>query len=595
MKKLILKKKVALSLAIVSLVSLLVVGVIIFLYIHSVLIENKKKEILSSASEQVHESTLIFKNNQLFTRMLVNETQVKSFFSDHSKIKKDEILNIFLGYTTKEKKYLNISLLDKNGIAVVSTGSNLEGQDYSVRNYFKKAIVGESVIDDAIDKTDDQFGYYFAEPVLGDKGDILGVIAVKVDPFEIDKPISSSEVSKDNYLLLVDEDGVILSSTEGGRRFKSLSTLSDQEKIKLQESGKFLGQEIVPIGYDLVQQGINNYKIPVIINFYDKLDGDNEMVSLNKLNDLPFYLITEIRLDSLNNQVFNTVMMVILIILFILMILSLVIYFVAVQRDILKEKELDKTKTEFVSLASHQLRSPLSAINWYTEMLLDESTGSINSEQRDYLNEISIGNKRMIDLVNDLLNVSRLDMRTFTVETKSVDVIELLKSILNENKPLILEKKLVVEESYNKDIPKFMADEKLLRMVFQNLVTNAVKFTQPSGTIKIVLNKLNKDESFGGKIMNEESLVFSISDSGISIPDYQQNNIFSKLFRADNARESGIEGTGLGLYVVKSIVDQSGGSVWFKSPTSHNINGEENKGTDFYVAFPLSGMKTKIK
>ena len=124
-------------------------------------------------------------------------------------------------------------------------------------------------------------------------------------------------------------------------------------------------------------------------------------------------------------------------------------------------------------------------------------------------------------------------------------------------------------------------------MIFQNLISNAVKFSQSSGIIKINLLKLNKDESFSEKNIHEDSLIFSISDSGIGIPTYQQKNIFSKLFRADNARESGIEGTGLGLYVVKSIVDQSGGSVWFKS--------EENKGTSFNISFPIKGMKVKEK
>lgn len=264
-----------------------------------------------------------------------------------------------------------------------------------------------------------------------------------------------------------------------------------------------------------------------------------------------------------------------------------IVYFVAIERDITKEKEVDKAKTEFVSLASHQLRTPLSAINWYTEMLLAGDAGTINDDQKKYLEEIAIGNKRMVDLVDDLLNVSRLDMGTFVIDVKNINILDLVKSVINEAKSQILEKKLVVEELYCNDFNSFLADEKLIRMIFQNLISNAIKYTKLEGHLKISLLKINKDEKFGEKIIEQESLAFSVEDSGMGIPILQQDRIFSKLFRADNAKESETEGTGLGLYVVKSIVDQSGGLLWFKS--------EENKGSTFYVVFPISGMKVKEK
>lgn len=262
-----------------------------------------------------------------------------------------------------------------------------------------------------------------------------------------------------------------------------------------------------------------------------------------------------------------------------------IIYYVAIERDITKEKEVDKAKTEFVSLASHQLRTPLSAINWYTEMLLDGDAGAVNEDQKKFLEEIAIGNKRMVDLVDDLLNVSRLDMGTFILEIKPINILDLIKSVLGEEKPQIIEKKLEIEESYDKDLAPFVADEKLLRIVFQNLLSNAVKYTTPSGKLKISLLKINIGETFGEKIIDKESLAFSVSDSGMGIPSSQQDKIFMKLFRADNAKASETEGTGLGLYVIKSIIDLSGGLIWFKS--------EENKGTTFYVVFPISGMQKK--
>lgn len=253
--------------------------------------------------------------------------------------------------------------------------------------------------------------------------------------------------------------------------------------------------------------------------------------------------------------------------------------------DITKEKEIDKAKTEFVSLASHQLRTPLSSINWYTEMLLAGDAGSINEEQKKYLNEVAIGNQRMVDLVDSLLNVSRLDLGTFIVEPEPTNLKEMAESVLNELKPQINEKKIKVEEIYQENIPEFQADKKLLRMVFQNLLSNAVKYTNKEGIVKLEVSMIPKETVFHGKEIREDSLLITVSDSGIGIPVGQKDRIFSKMFRADNARESETEGTGLGLYIIKSIVDKSDGLIWFES--------EENKGTTFFVTFPQSGMKKK--
>lgn len=254
-------------------------------------------------------------------------------------------------------------------------------------------------------------------------------------------------------------------------------------------------------------------------------------------------------------------------------------------KDVTADKVIDKAKSEFVSLASHQLRTPLSAINWYTEMLLAGDAGALTTEQEKYLKEVYAGNRRMVDLVNALLNVSRLELGTFIIEPKSTDVLAMVKSVLSEVSSLAREKKITVDESFASDIPQFLADEKLLRMVFQNLISNAVKYTPVGGNVSLTLGVYRGGGMFNDKQLLEDTLAFSITDSGIGIPLHQQNKIFSKLFRADNAKESEAEGTGLGLYIIKSIVDHSGGRIWFRS--------EEGRGTSFYVTFPLSGMRKK--
>ncbi len=239
-------------------------------------------------------------------------------------------------------------------------------------------------------------------------------------------------------------------------------------------------------------------------------------------------------------------------------------------RDITREKEIDKAKTEFVSLASHQLRTPLSTINWYTEMLLAGDVGKLNSEQEKYLDEVYRGNQRMVGLVNALLSVSRMDLGTFVLEPEPTDVTALVREVVNEQKPQIDQKKITLFPSFGTNIPLIQTDPQLLRMVVQNLLSNAVKYTPDNGKIELSLGLINE----------KKTLLFKISDTGYGIPKREQDKIFTKLFRADNVREKDTEGTGLGLYMVKSIIDNSKGRVWFES--------EEDKGTTFNVELPVT-------
>ena len=262
-----------------------------------------------------------------------------------------------------------------------------------------------------------------------------------------------------------------------------------------------------------------------------------------------------------------------------------IIYFVGIERDITKEKDVDRAKTEFVSLASHQLRTPLSTVNWYAEMLLAGDVGKVTPKQREYLDEVYRSNQRMVALVNALLNVSRLELGTFVVEPKPTYIVKLARSVIDEQKPQIDEKRLQFIPSFEKNIPLIQADPKLLRMVVQNLLSNAVKYTPEKGKIELSLALDNE----------KKAVLLKISDTGYGIPKNQQDKIFTKLFRADNVREMDTEGTGLGLYIVKSIVEHSGGKIWFTSPSSAKATAskEENKGTTFYVTLPFENMKKK--
>lgn len=262
-----------------------------------------------------------------------------------------------------------------------------------------------------------------------------------------------------------------------------------------------------------------------------------------------------------------------------------IMFFVGLEKDITKEKEIDRAKTELISLASHQLRTPLSTINWYTEMLLSGDAGEINDDQKSYLQEIYTGNQRMVDLVNALLNVSRLELGTFMIEPEMGNIVSLGESTIKEVQPLINQKKQKIEFTYQDNIPEISIDSKLLRMVIQNLLSNSIKYTQEEGSINLDMKIVHKGDKINDVEIKDDSVLVSVSDNGYGITNNQQDKIFSKLFRADNIKDKSTEGTGLGLYIIKIIVDNGGGQIWFKS--------EENKGTAFYFTILLSGMKRK--
>ncbi len=242
---------------------------------------------------------------------------------------------------------------------------------------------------------------------------------------------------------------------------------------------------------------------------------------------------------------------------------------IQVFRDISQEKEIDRVKTELISLASHQLRTPLSAINWYTEVLMKQELGKLNSDQKRYLEQIYHANQKMVEMVYDFLNVSRLELGTFTAKLANIDIPELAHGVIREIMPLITQKQLKVKEEYGRELHAVEIDKKVIRLILQNLLTNAVKYTPNKGRVNLSIN-FDSQKSL---------LVIVVSDNGHGIPKAQHNKVFTKLFRADNAAKLDTGGSGLGLYLVKSFVDFCQGKISFTS--------QENKGTTFIVKLPV--------
>lgn len=243
---------------------------------------------------------------------------------------------------------------------------------------------------------------------------------------------------------------------------------------------------------------------------------------------------------------------------------------VDVFRDITIERQIDKAKTEFVSLASHQLRTPLSAIKWYSEFLLRKKMKTF-AKQKKYLEEIYNSNERMIKLIDVMLSISRMEVGKVKINPTYIDPKKLIKSIIEEQKFIIKKKKQKIIFDCQKNIPEVFVDANLARMIFQNLISNSVKYTPENGTITCIVSS------------DEKQVLFKIKDTGIGIPKDQQKRVFEKLFRASNAFSHDPEGNGLGLYLVKATTENLGGKICFKS--------EEEKGTTFFVSLPIKVEK----
>ncbi len=188
---------------------------------------------------------------------------------------------------------------------------------------------------------------------------------------------------------------------------------------------------------------------------------------------------------------------------------------------------------------------------------------NVLEKQKEYLGKIYTNTERMVELVDAFLNVSRLELGVFVIKKEPVNLRDKIESILNNLDPKIKEKNLKVSKTYTTDNFVVSADLKMIQIIFENLISNAIKYTPTGGEIRITMRK------------KSDEILIGIADTGIGIPAGQQSKIFTKFFRADNVSSQKIDGTGLGLYLVKTLVEKAGGKIWFESI--------ENKGTAFCV------------
>jgi PAS domain S-box-containing protein len=247
---------------------------------------------------------------------------------------------------------------------------------------------------------------------------------------------------------------------------------------------------------------------------------------------------------------------------------------IATFRDTTAEHAIDRTKSEFVTLASHQLRTPISAISWVAELLLHGDAGKLKPEQAEYVQQVYQSSKRMATLVDSMLTASSLELGSLSVQPKRIDLAKISRGVIKQQFDTLSTNKILhVKEQYDPDLPNPVFDAGIVKTILQNLVSNSFKYTQNNGTVTVTIK------------VNDDDIVLEVSDTGVGIPLRQQPKIFTRLFRAENVKRQDTDGTGLGLYIVKMMAEYVGGRITFTS--------EEHKGSTFTVYLPLEGIPTK--
>jgi len=785
MKHNIQKKILFWTILIVTTIGALV-SILVYLRLENILMQSEKKSIHSTTHKKAREIQLILDNTALFVKMLATRVRILDYLNNPSPLLKKELVDLFDSYQRDNINYLSIYLLDATGSAHISTDRSFIGNSYSFRPYFIEAMKGNSYVEAALGKTTNTIGFYFSYPVTANDGKRVGVVAVKLEPKSVyiralGTPLDGERVSTD---MITDTKGVILFSTKKDRLLKSMGKLSPRQLNQIYTNNTYLKTAITPLWYDAAQTIISSSASIQTVEIVDKVDKEKELLSISKVSNYPFYLVSEVGLDSILGQI-SAITFVIGIGIFSAALLSLliisyrirsvlspltqlkkhsellsrgdfskkldiqsgdefeevasilnrmqdflqnsykglqskvdertkelnqhlaeidlskkamfniledvsrqkekiehhavelqkfqlavenahdhivitdpngvvlfankavesitgftreeifakkagskklwgghmgkevyelfwktikidkkvfigeffnkrkngdnyiaesqvspildahgeVIYFVGIERDITKAKQVDKMKTEFISLASHQLRTPLSAMKWFLEMLLNGDAGKLTGEQTEFINNVEQSNNRMIELVNSLLNVSRIESGRIIIEPIPTNLAVLVEEVKKEMIPKLTQKKQKLIVTIHNDLPLISLDQKLMRQVYANLISNAIKYSPDESEIVVIISKEN------------DTIITQVSDNGCGIPLGEQSLIFSKFYRATNAIKKETEGNGLGLYLVKSIIDSSGGKVWFTS--------KEGEGTSFFFQTPLVGMTQK--
>jgi signal transduction histidine kinase len=238
-------------------------------------------------------------------------------------------------------------------------------------------------------------------------------------------------------------------------------------------------------------------------------------------------------------------------------------------RDVTRERELDRMKDEFVSLVSHELRTPLTSIKGYVDLLIDGDAGEVTEEQKEFLEIVKNNSDRLVLLVNDLLDVSRIEAGRINLRVQPVDLAGSIDEVATSLRPLMEQKRQSLKLEVAADLPQVRADRDRVVQIMTNLLSNAHKYTLEGGAVAVRAQA------------GEDEVQVEVSDTGVGMTADERDKLFTKFFRAQNPATQGVSGTGLGLNIVKSLVEKQGGRIW--------VTSEPMKGSTFIFTIPTVG------
>jgi signal transduction histidine kinase len=426
-----------------------------------------------------------------------------------------------------------------------------------------------------------------ATPLVNKKGKAVAFISGELNLKELQKRIKESRLGATGYLYLVNEDGFVIAANfqEEARLINLSETGIVSELLKgkdfLGADGQrryrsFLGEEVVAAAQFLPEfkwgviaewptkeaDAILNTLLQrnlavtfsvllavilvsillanIIVRPIKALEAGTRLVSQGKF-DQPVNIKTGDEIEELG---------------------------IAFNKMIAGLKQLQQLKDEFVFIAAHELRTPVAAIKGYLSLVLEGIAGPVSDAVKKFINKVMNANARLIRLVDDLLEVARSEAGRLTVEVRSTDIALPIQAVLTELKPLADEKSIEFMYSPPFGLPKVLADENRVKEIMVNLVGNAIKYTVGAGTVTI------------SHEVWDNALITHIKDTGIGMSKEEQKKLFEKFYRIQNEKTRDVTGTGLGLFIVKQIVEKMNGKIWCES--------EEGKGSTFSFSLPIA-------
>ncbi|MDP3697662.1 MAG: sensor histidine kinase [Candidatus Taylorbacteria bacterium] len=451
---------------------------------------------------------------------------------------------------------------------------------------FKTARAGENYISPAYFTSSGPM-VTIAAPVLNKNNYIISILSGEIKLNDFQEIIQRSHIGNSGYVYVVDNNGLLIAHSQESKltlvSLKNLafiaSVLSKSDQDELAENNRytsFWGEKVVSAGkyIDALQMAVivewpvsdadkvvNTLTLQALVVSVLVLAGtiffsillSSRIVNPVKSLERGAHLIAEGKFDQpINIKTGDEIE-------------ELGIAFNDMMAGLKKLKELEK---EFVFIAAHDLRTPVSAMKGYLSMVLAGDYGQVTPSVKDVLVKVTNANQRLVQLVNDLLQVARAEAGRIPVKVASIDIRQPINEILIELKPLADQKNIVIVYE-SPEQPAVLADAERLKEAMVNLVGNAIKYTLGSGTVTI------------SHEVKDNSLVTHIKDTGMGMSIEAQKNLFEKYYRVENEKTNNIQGTGLGLFIVKQLLEKMNGFVWAVS--------EEGKGSTFSFSLPLAG------